>query len=46
MTLDQFGLSAGDEIVVGSRRDFNPGTVAGIAGALASLLAVFVTLHR
>ena len=46
LTLDQFGLSAGDEIVVGSRREFNPGTIAGIAGALASLVAVFVTLHR
>lgn len=46
LTLDQFGLTAGDEIVVGSRREFNPGTIVGITGALASLVAVFVTLRH
>jgi hypothetical protein len=46
LTLDQFGLTAGDEIVVGSRREINPATIVGITGALASLVAVFVTLSH
>jgi len=46
LTLDQFGLSPGDELVVGSRREFNPAQLVGIAGALASIVAVIVTLRR
>lgn len=46
LTLDQFGLSAGDELVVGQRREFSVGTLVGVAGALASILAVAVTLRR
>lgn len=46
LTLDQFGLTAGDELVVGSRREFNPGPIVGLAGALASIVAVIVTLRR
>jgi hypothetical protein len=46
MTLDQLGLSAGDEIFVGSRRDVNAGAIVGLAGGLASVLAVILTLRR
>jgi protein involved in polysaccharide export with SLBB domain len=46
LTLDQFGLSAGDELIVGQRRDFGASTLIGLTGALASVLAVFVALHR
>jgi protein involved in polysaccharide export with SLBB domain len=46
LTLDQFGLSAGDELVVGQRRELAPSTLIGMTGALASILALFVTLNR
>jgi protein involved in polysaccharide export with SLBB domain len=47
LTLDQFGLAAGDEIVVGQRREFGASAVVGIAGALASILALVITTqHR
>jgi protein involved in polysaccharide export with SLBB domain len=46
LTLDQFGLAAGDELVVGRRRDFGVGNVIGIVGALGSVVAVFVALKR
>jgi len=46
LTLDQFGLNAGDELIVGRRRDINPAPVIGFVGALASVAAVFVTLRR
>jgi protein involved in polysaccharide export with SLBB domain len=45
LTLDQFGLSAGDELVVGQHRDFGP-SLLGVTGALASVLTLFVALHR
>src|SRR4029077_12708482 len=45
LTLDQFGLSAGDELVVGQHRDFGP-TLLGMTGVLASVLTLFVALHR
>jgi protein involved in polysaccharide export with SLBB domain len=46
LTLDQFGLSAGDELVVGQRRELGPTLLIGTAGALASVLTLFVALHR
>lgn len=47
LTLDQFGLNAGDEIVVGQRREIGASTIVGITGALASILALVVTMsHR
>jgi protein involved in polysaccharide export with SLBB domain len=46
LTLDQFGLSAGDELVVGQRREFGASTLIGMAGALASVLYLAVALHR
>jgi protein involved in polysaccharide export with SLBB domain len=45
LTLDQFGLSGGDEIVVGERRNF-AGKGLGVLGALASVAAVVVALGR
>jgi hypothetical protein len=46
LTIDQFGLRAGDELVVGKKRDFIGGPFLGLVGALASLTAVVVTLGR
>jgi protein involved in polysaccharide export with SLBB domain len=46
LTLDQFGLSAGDELVIGQRREFGASTLLGMTGALASILYVVVALHR
>lgn len=46
LTLDQFGLSAGDELVVGRRREFMSGAVMPFVGAVASLTAIFVALHH
>jgi protein involved in polysaccharide export with SLBB domain len=45
LTLDQFGLSAGDELVVGQRREFGATTLIGLTGALASVLALVVAMH-
>lgn len=46
LTIDQFGLRAGDELVVGKKRDLIGGPFFGLVGALASLTAVFVALSR
>jgi protein involved in polysaccharide export with SLBB domain len=46
LTLDQFGLSAGDELVVGERRQFGLGLVLGSAASVASVLTLFMALHR
>ena len=46
LTLDQFGLAAGDELIIGQRRDMSAGTIFGFAGALASILALAVTLRH
>jgi len=46
LTLDQFGIAPGDELVVGQRREFGAGTFVGMTGALASVLALVVALHR
>jgi protein involved in polysaccharide export with SLBB domain len=46
LTLDQFGLSAGDEIVIGQRREFGVGSVLAITGAMTTLLALALTLRR
>jgi hypothetical protein len=46
LTLDQFGLSAGDELVIGRRRSVNPASIIGMAGALASVAAVFIAMHH
>jgi protein involved in polysaccharide export with SLBB domain len=46
LTLDQFGLSAGDVLVVGERRDFSINVFLGSAAAVASMLTLYLTLHR
>jgi hypothetical protein len=46
LTLDQFGLSAGDVLVVGQRREFGLGLLLASAGAVASVLTLFVALNR
>lgn len=46
LTLDQFGISAGDELVIGKQRDINSGTVISIIGGLASVVTIFVALHH
>jgi protein involved in polysaccharide export with SLBB domain len=46
LTLDQFGLSAGDELVVGRQRQLiNPAATA-VVGMIASLTALFLAAHR
>lgn len=46
LTLDQFGFSPGDELVVGRQRQWiNPSTTA-VAGLLASLAAIVFAVHR
>jgi hypothetical protein len=45
LTLDQFGLAAGDELVVGQRGGFG-GRVLASTGAIVSVLTLFVALHR
>lgn len=46
LTLDQFGLRPGDELIVGRRRDFLSGPVVGLVGVAASLMTIFVAVHR
>jgi len=46
LTLDQFGLAAGDEIVVGQRRELGMSTVMGVIGAMASIVALGFTMHN
>ena len=46
LTLDQFGLSAGDEVVVGERSGLGAGSIVGLAGALASVFGLVVAMRR
>ncbi|MFL5574185.1 MAG: polysaccharide biosynthesis/export family protein [Gemmatimonadaceae bacterium] len=46
LTIDQFGLRAGDELVVGKKRSIMNGPLLGLVGSLASLSAIIVTLSR
>jgi hypothetical protein len=47
LTLDQFGLTAGDELVVGERRNVNAATIISLAGAAASVVVVILAIaHR
>lgn len=46
LTLDQFGLSAGDELVIGQRSEFDIGRVIGLTGAAASVVAVIIAIGR
>ena len=47
LTLDQFGLTAGDELVVGERRNVNAATIISLAGGVASVVVVILAIgHR
>lgn len=47
LTLDQFGLSAGDEVIVGQRREFGLPMILAVTGAITSLLTISLALqHR
>jgi protein involved in polysaccharide export with SLBB domain len=46
LTIDQFGLLAGDELVVGKQRNFIGGPFFGLVGAAASLTGLFVALRH
>jgi protein involved in polysaccharide export with SLBB domain len=46
LSLDQFGLSAGDELVVGERRGFDASKGIGLLGALASVAVAILALGR
>lgn len=47
LTLDQFGLRAGDELVIGRRREtFQNGPMVALIGVLASVVTIIVALQR
>lgn len=46
LTLDQLGLSAGDELVVGRQRPFINPSIMSVVGMMASLAAVLVAVGR
>ncbi len=46
LTLDQFGLKAGDELVFADRRNLSSSSIMGMAGAAASILAVLLAVGR
>src|SRR5690242_19233056 len=46
LTLDQFGLAAGDELVVGQRGSFGLGTFIGLTSAMASVVGLILALRR
>lgn len=46
LTLDQFGLNAGDELVVGRRSGISAGSIIGMVSALGGVLAVVVALRH
>lgn len=46
LTLDQFGLNAGDELVVGRRSGVSAGSIIGMVSALGGVLAVVVALRH
>ena len=46
LTLDQFGLNAGDELVVGQRPESRTGPVLGLLAAITSVATLFVALRH
>lgn len=46
LTLDQFGLNAGDELVIGQRPNSRSGAILGLAAGVGSVLTLFVALRR
>jgi protein involved in polysaccharide export with SLBB domain len=46
LTLDQFGLSAGDELVIGQRPNSRSGAILGLVGGVGTLLTVLLAVGR
>lgn len=46
LTIDQFGLTAGDELVVGKKRQLLTGAMPPILGAVGTLAAIYVAFHH
>lgn len=46
LTLDQFGLTAGDELVVGQRPQSRSGALLGVVGGIGTLLTLVVAMGR
>jgi SLBB domain len=46
LTPDQFGLSAGDELVIGRKRQFISPTLAAAVGLVASVVTLLVTVQH
>jgi protein involved in polysaccharide export with SLBB domain len=46
MTLDQFGLNAGDELVIGERPGPRSSAILGVVGGLASVVTLFVAMKH
>jgi len=46
LTLDQFGLNAGDELVIGQRPNSRSGAILGVVGGVGTVLTLFVALGR
>jgi protein involved in polysaccharide export with SLBB domain len=46
LTIDQFGLNAGDELVVGRQRQFFNPAASAVLGTMASLSAIFFAVHH
>jgi hypothetical protein len=45
LTLDQFGLAAGDELIVGRRRELISPPVLAVLGVVGSLMTVYVAMQ-
>jgi protein involved in polysaccharide export with SLBB domain len=45
LTLDQFGLQAGDELVIGRRKEFNFSQYLTYITAIGGLATLFITIH-
>jgi hypothetical protein len=46
LTLDQFGINAGDELVIGKQKEGQSGLVISMIGAAASVVTIFVALRH
>jgi len=46
LTLDQFGLTAGDELIVGQRRELLSPSARGLLGIVTSLVTLGIALNR
>jgi len=45
LTLDQFGLTAGDELIIGRRRELLSPSVLGLVGVIGTLVTISVALR-